>query len=287
LSALVAAGHQAKCLVRPGKAQGLFPVSKIEWISGDLTEPESWTGALQNQDTVIHLASIHEGPPSAIHRNNVTGTANLISAARLAGVRHFIYLSTITATDKPKLPYSHSCYLAERLISDAMADSCILRATVIVGQDDAFLGGLMHFARRWPFVPLIAGPARFQPIWVEDVVRCLLQTVSEKRFSKAIIPIGGPETLALSEMAQIVQKALGSRKRTVPLPRRPTRTLARALKRLGVRLPFTSAYFLSHGLVAPPGSVEQHFGFRPKTMAEFLPQILRAAGVLANAPAER
>ncbi|MBI3460404.1 NAD-dependent epimerase/dehydratase family protein [Candidatus Acetothermia bacterium] len=264
-------GYQVRCLARSATHKRLASLPGIEWIEGDLTEANGWSQMLKGQDALIHLASIHEGSPQLIRRINLTGTENLVSAARLAQIKRCIYLSTITSVDNPKLHYSHSSWLAETLIRERMEDFRILRATLIVGQGDPFLGGLIHFARRWPFIPIIgSGQTKFQPIAVEDVVRCLVQALSEERYSQRTIPIAGPEILSLEQIVDLLQKTLHTEKRKIHLPRRATRVLVSALRRLHIHTQFTSAYFLTKGLFTEAQSVENQFGFHAQSLAEIL-----------------
>lgn len=86
--------------VEEGRLQGL----DVEWITGDVTDPETLAPALQGATAVIHTAAI------AIEKNNATyekvnfqGTVNMVEAAKAAQVTRFINLSQLGAD--PDLPY--------------------------------------------------------------------------------------------------------------------------------------------------------------------------------------
>ena len=95
-----------KCKVRifdnfsTGRESNLTDIShKLEIIGGDLRSPDEVAKAVQGIDTVFHLAALPSVPrsirnPQASNESNVTGTLNLLVAARDAGVRRLVYASS-------------------------------------------------------------------------------------------------------------------------------------------------------------------------------------------------
>ncbi len=265
-------GYEIRCLSRFAKSGQ--ETKNVQWVQGDLTERGRWTDFLHEGDAVIHLASIHEGRPNAIERVNAIGTENLLTAAAAVGINRFVYLSTVTATEQPKRSYSHASWLAENLIRRRMNRFTILRATVIVGPHDPFLGGLLYIVKHWPVVPMVRTErALFQPIWVGDVVCCLLQVLDSNHYSHRTIEVGGPEALSLDAIVDQIQQSLGTSKTKVYVPRRLLRTLIKQFERIGWKTPFTSAHLLTQGLVVSQ-SIQTSFGFVPKQLGEIL-QFLR------------
>ncbi|HWA10173.1 MAG TPA: NAD-dependent epimerase/dehydratase family protein [Opitutaceae bacterium] len=99
---LAGAGQRVVVLdnFRNGRRENLrFPgAERIEVIEGDIVDPAACRRALQGIDTVYHLAclgvrhSLHS--PVENHQVNALGTLNVLEAARAAGVRRFVYVST-------------------------------------------------------------------------------------------------------------------------------------------------------------------------------------------------
>ena len=59
-----------------------------EWVQGDVNDPETLVRACEGADPVLHMAAVtHARRTADYFRVNITGTANLIDAARRAGVR--------------------------------------------------------------------------------------------------------------------------------------------------------------------------------------------------------
>ena len=71
----------------------------VENVNGDLGQIDSLIQASKGVDTIVHLAAItHAHKHSLYDEINHLGTENLIQAAKLCGVRRFIFLSTKTAS---------------------------------------------------------------------------------------------------------------------------------------------------------------------------------------------
>ncbi|MCX8103731.1 MAG: NAD-dependent epimerase/dehydratase family protein [Candidatus Bipolaricaulota bacterium] len=288
--ALLCEGHRLRCLARSAEKAKLLRALGCEVVLGDLRDLSSDPSPLtplprrgegpRGAEVVIHLAGVHQGSPALIRRTNVEGTAQLVQIAQAQGVKKILYLSTVTAANRPAWPYAHSVWLAEQIIRQSALRFTILRCSVIVGPGDTFLGGILHMARHWPVVPIVgSGQTRFQPISVHDVVRCILRAISSDRYDNRVLTIGGPEMLSYEQIVTAALAALRIDKRVIHLPRRTTRLCVRALERLGVRTPFVPGYFLSHDHVASSVTlIEDEFGLRPQRLQEVLAAII-AGGV--------
>lgn len=278
--ALLKEGHRLRCLARSEEKAKLLRVLGCEVVGGDLLQPHLWESSLKGAEVIIHLAALHRGSPALIHRTNAEGTARLVHAAQAQRAKKILYLSTVTAAERPAWPYAHSAWLAEQNIQQSSLCYTILRCSVIVGSGDPFLGGILHMAQRWPVVPIIgSGKTRLQPISVHDVVLCILKAISSDRYDNRIVTLGGPEILSYEQIVRTVLEALQIDKRVIRLPRRATRLCVRALERLGVCTPFVPGYFLSRDHVASsPTVIEDKFGFRPQTLRAVIATLL-AGGV--------
>jgi dihydroflavonol-4-reductase len=95
---LISAGHSLRLLVHSGTPGA--PGADTQLVQGDLLNKESLASLVTGADAVIHLAaviSIQDRPDEQAMEVNVTGTRLLLEAARHAGVKRFIHLSSVTA----------------------------------------------------------------------------------------------------------------------------------------------------------------------------------------------
>lgn len=94
-----------------GKRENLAEVAdRIEFVQGDICDANTVARCMRGVETVFHLAARASVPrsvaePLAAHHINVTGTVNLLIAARDAGVRRFVYSASSSAYgDTPVMP---------------------------------------------------------------------------------------------------------------------------------------------------------------------------------------
>lgn len=94
-----------------GKRANLAEVAdRIEFVPGDICDVNTVARCMRDVETVFHLAARASVPrsvaePLAAHHINVTGTVNLLIAARDAGVRRFVYSASSSAYgDTPVMP---------------------------------------------------------------------------------------------------------------------------------------------------------------------------------------
>src|SRR5256712_1745179 len=204
---LVADGERPRCLVRDiNRAKRLLPVDKVELVQGATTSPDSLHAAVQDVDTIIHAAFLtadrKQSTGNEYEKTNVQGTANLIKAAKKAGVKRIIVISGLgTKPDKPG-SYMQGRYLAEKMVKESGLDWTIIQPSVLFGKDAPFIKGLTDLIRTSPVVPLIGGgKIMFQPIYVEDVVAVIIKVLQEpERTKNKTYTIGGPAYYSFTQI---------------------------------------------------------------------------------------
>ena len=146
VSRLVAQGERPRCLVRNIKrAASILPAGTLEFVQGDTTSPASLETAVQGVDTIVHAAFItadqKQSAGNHYQETNVQGTANLVEAAKKAGVKRIIVISGLgTKPDKPG-SYMQGRYLAEKMVKESGLDWTIIQPSVLFGKDAPFIKG--------------------------------------------------------------------------------------------------------------------------------------------------
>lgn len=120
-------GHTLTAAVR--RVTDSLPPNIQQTPIGDLLPDTDWTPALNNVDTILHLAArvhiMHDtatDPLTEFRRTNTAATLNLAQQAATAGVRRLIYLSSIKVngeTTPPGQPFAASTSLSHRSLSEA------------------------------------------------------------------------------------------------------------------------------------------------------------------------
>jgi len=216
-------GLRVKAICRRPASIGQHGENKSEYVTGDLLEPAAWRHALDDVDTVIHLAAATgRATPGQFERANIWATHNLLDACRSAGVRRFVYVSTIAAgyTDQRYYAYAKSKARAEILVRESGLDFVIIRPTIVLGTRSPIWLTLSKIARL-PLLPLpqTSRPVEVQPIYVDDVARGIALVLEAGGFHGETLDLGGPYALPFGEFLSSIHCALsGKPAKILPIP---------------------------------------------------------------------
>src|SRR5258708_9917026 len=144
-------GHRARVLSR-------MRGTGHDWAQGDLASGKGLDKALTDIDVVIHAGSAAR-EPWRLKAVDVDGTRRLIDAAKLARVRHLVFIS-IVGMEGVAYPYYASKLQAESVVKEGTLPWTILRATQFHTLMETFLkafAGLPRIAAipfAWQFQPV-------------------------------------------------------------------------------------------------------------------------------------
>lgn len=224
----------------------------VEWIAGDLADRAALARLVDGVDAVVHVAGVTSSHDLAdFERGNVEGTLNLISAARAAGVKRFIFVSSLAAREPGLSHYGASKARAEKLVKASGLDWTIVRPPAVYGPGDRDMFELFR-AARWGLVPAPKG-GRASLIHVYDLARLLIALVegSEAASHRVFEPDDGvPGGWSHRDLARAIAAAVGRRFALVLGQSRGSMRLAAKLDRLlrgdKARLTLDRANYLSH-----------------------------------------
>jgi uncharacterized protein YbjT (DUF2867 family) len=209
-------GYDVRALTRGWKP----PEDEIAWVDGALDRPESLLKLCTGADAVIHLAGAINAPSrAAFDAVNAGGTANMIDAARKAGVRRFVHVSSLAAREPELSAYGSSKLKSERLVAASPLEWTIVRPPAVYGPGDRETFELFRMARRG-IVPL-PPRGRFSVIHAEDLCRLLLAILDEPdTWGETYEPDDGREGgWEHRHFARTLGRLYGRRTATVPMPR--------------------------------------------------------------------
>jgi uncharacterized protein YbjT (DUF2867 family) len=275
---LCSRGLKVRCLARA--SSDLAPLSglPVEIFRGDVTDEASLQSALQGMVSVVHLvAIIRETKGATFEAINLSGTRNLVQAAKRMGVKRLVYMSNLGAGPDKRFPLLYTKWRAEEEVRSGGIDFTIFRPSVMFGSGDGFVCVLTDIIRRLPLVPVIgSGRTKFQLISVEDVATCVAESLTNNRTVNQIIPLGGPEHLAYEEIIDLIIKKLKLRRRKVHVPAPLMHFVAWTGEKVGLTLPVTSAQLamLARDNITILDAVEKVFGFKPVPLREKIDDIV-------------
>jgi len=208
---LLERGDEVRVLVRDPRKLGRLRV-EVRIALGDLIElgdPRVLRQALRGVDTVIHLAAATRDQPAAkVEELNGLATARLLRAAERSGVRRFVFFSAIGATEFQRTRYFRAKALAERAVLDAELDATVFAPSIVYDREDPWTTTMRRLALL-PVVPISGeGASLFEPIWAEDVARCVIADLGADGGTRRF-ELAGPQALTYDEIARLIARASG------------------------------------------------------------------------------
>lgn len=276
---LVAEGERPRALVRnEASARQSLPAEGVDVVVGDTTRPATLDGALAGAETIIHTAFItadrKQGPNANYYTTNVEGTANLVAAAKRVGARRIIVLTGLGTRPANPGSYMQGRYLALQEVERSGLAWSVLGPSVLFGPHAAFFKGLADLIQQVPVVPMIgSGNRQFQPIYVEDVVTCLLKMAREpEQYDGKSIDVGGPDIFTYAQILDMLMETLHVHKLKVPGPTPLAYLGAAVMEAVLSKPPITVAAMglFSFENTTALDSVQRLFGFAPAALKPYL-----------------
>lgn len=255
----------------------------LEWhaYEGRINDPISLRRQLVGINIVVHLASSEaRGRTRLLQHVDLEGTERLLEEARRANVMHLIYISRIGANPNALQPLLRFKGRIERRIERSGVAYTILRSATLFGRGDRSLEMILSLALwSWPFVWLPGGgKVAMQPLWVEDLVRCIVATMQRPELRGQTLTVAGEERWRYHEIVQQILAVRELNRIGLPMPLVLLRPFAYTLFRWW-RWPAVSRFFVDRFFVpevAETDVVLRHFGFRPARLSESLAYLHRA-----------
>jgi nucleoside-diphosphate-sugar epimerase len=217
----------------------IVPMESASAVVGDLARPQNMAAALADVDAVIHSAGIAHamsGLPEDDYRMlNTEATIGLARAAQRAGVRRFIFLSSIRAQSGPTAnhvlteelapqptdAYGRSKLAAEQGLADLDLDWVALRLMLVYGPGvKGNMAELVRLARSPYPLPFARFDARRSLLSLENLAAAIEAVLAApERLARAFI-VADAQPLTIPEMITIMRRGLGRRSGLVPVPPR-------------------------------------------------------------------
>ncbi|PSQ97938.1 MAG: NAD-dependent epimerase [Bacteroidetes bacterium SW_9_63_38] len=253
LRTLLDQGHRPRCLVRGSGDDLVRHDDPVDVVSGDVTDPTSLNGLLDDCDAVIHLVGIIEEHPRqgvTFERIHVDGTRHVVEAARAAGVDRFIHMSANGAQPNDATGYQRTKWEAEQIVNEAGFDHwTIFRPALLFGAPDPgrpeFSSRLLKkLVRPFPLLPVFGdGQYDLQPVHVTEVADAFVQALTTEAAREQTYVAAGPDRIPYVEVLDRIARGAGfSPKPTTPVPLALARLGVYTAGRLGL-LPISPSQF--------------------------------------------
>ena len=216
------AGLQVRVLLRSSPNSPRLPRGvPVEVAVASLNDERAIRAALRGVDQIYHLATAGtEGRRGNLLRTDIEGTRVLAQAAASAEIERLIYLSHIGADRASAFPIQKSKGIAEEHIRKSGVPHTIIRSSVVYGPEDRFTNNLTWLLRASPgFFPIPNdGRTLIQPLWVEDLVTCMLWALQNPEMVNQTYEIGGGEYFTLRQVLEKLMAVTHTRRMFLQLP---------------------------------------------------------------------
>ncbi|MCL1127508.1 NAD-dependent epimerase/dehydratase family protein [Shewanella surugensis] len=206
----------------------------------NLDESANWSDAFVDIDTVIHLAGLahdHSFTEEDYQAVNVSGTLHLAREATNAGVKRFVFVSSIgvngtittetpfsnNSVPNPHNAYSQSKYDAEvglnNLAKDTGIEVVIVRPTLVYGPDaPGNFGALTQLIHKFPFLPFALVNNKRNFISVQNLCDLLFTCASHPKAPGNIFLASDCESVSIKEFSNAIAVGLGGPLIQLPVP---------------------------------------------------------------------
>jgi uncharacterized protein YbjT (DUF2867 family) len=265
---LAAEQAEMRCLLRPSRREQRLPTGVVfSSVSASLDDLPSLRTTMQDATAILHLVGEDDPGQEPKLGHYAQHTANLIEAAQEAGVRRLVFLSRLGADRASAYPIFRATGEAEAVVRGSKMDYTILQSAVVYGPEDAFISLLAMLIKTIPFILPIpeAGMARFQPLWIGDLVSCIVATLGRDDLIGQTVALGGSEHFMLEQLVMQVLAALDVRRRLVHMTTPVSRAVVGLFTALFPRIPAPSRWLdvLAVGSATELGVIPRTFGFEP------------------------
>jgi uncharacterized protein YbjT (DUF2867 family) len=194
---LASAGHEVLAAA---------PSTGVNSLTGEGLE-----AALAGANVVVDVTNSPSFEDNAVMEFFRTSTGNLLSAAKAAGVAHYVALSVVGCDRIRDSGYLRAKRMQEALIEAAGVPYTVLRATQFFEflkaiADGATVGSAVHMS-----------PCKFQPVAADDVAATLAEVATAQPENGAV-ELAGPEASGMAEFIQRFLSSVGDARKVVADP---------------------------------------------------------------------
>jgi uncharacterized protein YbjT (DUF2867 family) len=252
--------------------QPLAPIGHFGFAKADVTDVVSVREAVKGASAVVNLVGAFGRAMRSVH---VTGAGHVAEASREAGAGALVQVSAIGAELASPSHYGRTKGEGEAAVRSAFPQASVIRPSLVFGPEDNLTNRFAAMARL-PFLPIIAGKRKFQPVYVRDLGRAIAMAALEpKRFGSKTFEIGGPQVMSMAGLHQEILDITRLEPRIIHLPDLVANALSHFGRLPGAPLTRDQWLMLQRDNVPAPGAPGlAAFGIEPTPLAAVGPDWL-------------
>jgi uncharacterized protein YbjT (DUF2867 family) len=204
---LLSSGERVRVMTRtPAKLENLKALG-AEVVGGDMRDPASLKCACQGTEQVISTAHAGEGKGTNVPRSvDEAGNRHLIDAAKAAGLRHFVFISTHGARPDSPVDLFRLKYQSEAYLRASGVSFTFLRPTHLMDSWVDLFGQSILKKHEATIFGRGTNPVNF--VAIDDVARLVVLVLKQPEAHNGIVEIGGPENLTFQQVVEVFERVL-------------------------------------------------------------------------------
>lgn len=232
-------GHAVRAMVHGDNPLYFIEKNEVEWIEADLGKPESLANIMNGIDIVYHLAAI---PRNDLRKTwdeftqvNIDGTGILLERAEKAGVRRFVFISTVEAAgygngvdprkeEDPPQPdnnYGRSKLEAEKLVlnSKLNMECSVLRLPMVYGPGTFLIVPKLFGMVKRGFYPLIGnGDTLMEFCYIDNAIQAIRLCGEKENAANELFYVSDERSYTIREVIITIAMATSRKVRFLRIP---------------------------------------------------------------------
>lgn len=210
---LDAAGYNVKVLTRRReRAKHLILLPNVQVVECDVMDYQTLNAELRRADAVINLIGIlHQtghGSFKAVHHQLPAQVAKICVDLN---IKRLLHMSSLGADKEAPSQYLRSKAQGESALLNLKhkLNLTIFKPSIIFGRGDRFINLFAKLIKLLPVMVLVKPAAKFQPVWVEDVASCFVNSLENRDTYGQVYELAGPKVYTFRELIKSIMQILG------------------------------------------------------------------------------
>ncbi len=212
VAALQAKGYDIKVLTRRlGKANHLKLLPNVQLQECNIFNQEALKKAVKGNDAVINLIGIlHQSRKLSFNHAHALLPETLANICVDLGIKRLIHISSLGASKNAPSQYLRSKGAGEEalLALKDQLNTTVFQPSIIFGRHDSFINLFASLIKTLPVILLAKPNAKFQPVWVEDVAKCMVSSVENIDTYGQTYKLAGPTIYTFKALLQNIMQTL-------------------------------------------------------------------------------
>ena len=207
---------------RAHRNRDLLVLPTLKLVEEDIQSEGAVAKLVKGADAVVNLVGIlHESRKFTFDDVHVRLPEVIAQACLQANVGRLVHISSIGADVDAPSAYLQSKGRGDQAVFEAInqgLSAMVIRSSIIFGPHDSFSRQFERLLALAKGIFLLVSPDSYiQPVYVRDVVNCIVHALTERKLQTTSCDVAGPEVFTLIELVRLIDRLTDRRHRIIGL----------------------------------------------------------------------